>query len=159
MCPPCRCAASPLRGGVGLWLLPHPAALPQLLGWCFAAASSLQIEGAVFGSEPRQGRGRRPGGSSVGGWLRSRAAACGRYRRGGAGAAVCFLQAGAAPRRKNRAPQPGWVQMFPRQSGKVFGSQSAVRVKGNTEVCPDVRSHAPAHSWRFSTIGAAVKDR
>ena len=40
--------------------------------------------------------------TSVDGWLRSRAAACGRYRRGGAGAAVCFLQAGTAPRRKKQ---------------------------------------------------------
>ena len=29
----------PPSGGVGLWLLPHPAALPQLLGWCYAAAA------------------------------------------------------------------------------------------------------------------------
>ena len=28
-------------------------------------------------------------------------------QRGGAGAAVCFLQAGHVPRRKSRAPQPG----------------------------------------------------
>ena len=41
-----------------------------------AAASSLQIEGAVFGSEPRQGRGRRPGGSSVGGWVPLWAGGC-----------------------------------------------------------------------------------
>ncbi len=38
----------PPSGGAGLWFLPHP-------------------EGAAPGLEPRQGRGRRPGGSSKGG--------------------------------------------------------------------------------------------
>ena len=53
----------------------------------------------------------------------------------------------------------GWVQMFPRQRDKPSGSASAVRGKGNTAACLVVRSHAPAYSWRFSTIGAAVKGR
>ena len=39
--------------------------------------------------------------------LRSRAAACGRNSRSGAGAAVCFLQGRCDARSKNRAPQPG----------------------------------------------------
>ena len=38
--------------------------------------------------------------------LRSRAAACGRNRRSGAGAAVCFLQGRHDARRKSREPQP-----------------------------------------------------
>ena len=64
--------------------------------------------GAVKGPFPPKGGCRAAaGGTSKGGGLRSRAAACGRYRRGGAGAAVCFLQAGSVPRRKNRVPQPG----------------------------------------------------
>ena len=57
----------------------------------FCAAESL--EGAVHGPEPLYGGGPAgPGELLEGGWLRSRAAACGRNRRGGAGAAVCFCK-------------------------------------------------------------------
>ena len=76
--------------------------------------------------EPRQGRSRRLGATAMGGGLRSRAAACGRNRRGGAGAAVCFLQAGAVPRRKNRAPQPGGF----RSSIKINAKQKLPRPFG-----------------------------
>ena len=60
-------------------------------------------------SVPSPGRGAAAG---RGGYRCGRVAAqpkrCLRQmQRGGAGAAVCFLQAGHVPRRKSRAPQPG----------------------------------------------------
>ena len=59
-------SAAPLRGELVCSRSFIRQAIPQLLGWCFVAANSLQLEGAVYGAEPRQGRGRRPGGSTRG---------------------------------------------------------------------------------------------
>ena len=65
----------------------------------------------MSGSEPPCGGGGAAAGEHLrAAGLRSRGAACGRYSRGGAGAAVCFLQAGHDPRSKNRAPQPGGIR-------------------------------------------------
>ena len=61
----------PPSGGAGLWFLPHP-------------------EGAAPGLEPRQGRGRRPGGSSKGGGLRSRALPAAETARRSRGSGLLF---------------------------------------------------------------------
>ena len=123
---PAACGGAPCGGLACFWLLllgagcaaaaPAPPA-PESPGTPKRRRSSLWFRAPVWG------RARRAGGTSVGGWLRSRGAACGRNSRGGAGAAVCFLQAGHDPRSKNRAPQPGWVQMFPQAGRQTYRYQ------------------------------------
>ena len=109
---PRGCAAAPIRG---LW-----ASNCSLFFWVCRNFQAQDFAAAMQPANrrssdrfraPVKGRGRRPGVTSMGGWLRSRAAACGRNRRGGAGAAVCFLQGRSVARSKNRAPQPGWVKI------------------------------------------------
>ena len=65
--PPCRCAASPLRGDHRCDFSLTRQLCRSFREWSFAAASSLQLEGAVTGLEPLS----RGGVTSVGGWVGS----------------------------------------------------------------------------------------
>ena len=69
--PPCRCAASPLRGDHRCDFSLTRQLCRSFREWSFAAASSLQLEGAVTGLEPLSRGG--PAGPGLplwaGGWV------------------------------------------------------------------------------------------
>ena len=60
------------KGALAHRLFPYPAAMPQLLGGCFAAAAEPANRGSSFRFRaPVKGRARRAGVTSVGGWVGS----------------------------------------------------------------------------------------
>ena len=110
---PCSASAVSAAGSASVCLPPGPAGPPPY-GGSELFASPLPRRSSFWFRAPVKGRRCSRGVTAVGGRLRSRSAACGKMQRGGAGAAVCFLQAGHVPRRKSRAPQPGLGKIIPR---------------------------------------------
>ena len=88
--------ARPHTGALNFSLLPYP-------------------EGAVFGLEPlSRGGGRRLGVTSVGGWLRSRSAACGRCSEAEQGQRSAFCKRATSRAAKAGHRNPDWVKIIPR---------------------------------------------
>ena len=79
--------------------------------------SSLQRKPRRSSPRPRapvKGRGRRPGVTAVGGWLRSRSAACGRCSEAEQGQRSAFCKRATSRAAKAGHRNPDWVKIIPR---------------------------------------------
>ena len=84
---------------------------------------------------PAKGRSRRLGVTSVGGWLRSRSAACGRCSEAEQGQRSAFCKRATSRAAKAGHRNPDWVKIFPRLRSEPPATASAVRRSSYTEVC------------------------
>ena len=78
--------------------------------------SSLQRKPRRSSPRPRapvKGRGRRPGVTAVGGWLRSRSAACGRCSEAEQGQRSAFCKRATSRAAKAGHRNPDWVKIIP----------------------------------------------
>ena len=97
---------------------------------------SVNLEGsshryrAPVGARPQAG-----GVTAVGGWLRSRSAACGRCSEAEQGQRSAFCKRATSRAAKAGHRNPDWVKIIPRLRSKPPGTVSAVRRSSYTEVC------------------------